>query len=391
MTEKPRTKEETIAAIERAARALRHQEMLLGGASFALGLAYVVFMIGWGTVRLREFASPTTVTSQWIIVGWYLVLFTMIYHLIHFPISYLRGYVVERRFRLSEQRFRRWLWAEAKRYFVSTVMVVVIGEIVYYILRRHEATWWLWAWAVYVVFGLVISRFGARVILPLFYKRAPIEDEALRERIRALVRIAGFKVRSVERLIVEKDTRRANAAVTGFGRAKDILVSDTLLAALTPEEIEGVVAHELAHIKRRHTEALFAIGTAVSFIGFVLAAGILKIAVDALGLGTAAAAAGFPAISDVAGFPVIVAVFAGLFLVLTPWLNYLSRKMERAADLAAADLVGGGETLASALEKIAATNLAERDQPRLYEIIFSSHPSTGKRVEYLRAGVRPKP
>jgi STE24 endopeptidase len=114
---------------------------------------------------------------------------------------------------------------------------------------------------------------------------------------------------------------------------------------------------------------------AISFIGFALAAGVLALVARHLGLS---------GVADVAGFPLIVLVFAGLFFLMSPPLNYISRQMERAADLWVARFTGRPEALASALEKLAATNLAERDQPWLYEIIFSSHPSPGKRVAYLR-------
>jgi len=375
VTEKPRTQEEILAAVEKAAKSLRRQEVALAVASFLVGLLYLVVMLKGFSAVLRGFVTRPS-SSQWGVVGWYLFLFTIIYSIVHLPVSFLRGYVVEKRFRLSKQRFRRWLWSQVKKTFVSAVFVVVLGELLYLFLRRFHDSWWLWAWAGYLFFGLLLNRFGSRLILPIFYKRAELDDENLKHRIEQLVTRAGFEVESVRRIIFEKDTRRANAAVLGLGKSKEILVSDTLIAGLAPEEIEAVVAHELGHLRRHHGEWLFGVAMVVSFVGFVLAAGVLLTAQDALGL---------KSVSDVAGFPLIVLVFSGLFLVLTPALNYVSRRMEMGADLWAGDFTGAPEILASALEKLAATNLAEKDLPRLHEILFSSHPSPGKRIAYLRA------
>lgn len=374
MTEKPRTNEEILKALERAARSLRRQETALAVLSFAVGVGYIVVMLLWGSKLLRDFVSQGN-SPSWFVTASYLFLFTVIYNIAHLPVSYLRGYVVEKRFRLSTQRFQRWAWSQAKKTFVASLLVVALGGAVYFFLGRFEGTWWFWAWVAYLVFGLLINRFGGRLILPLFYKRGEILDFEIKDRISALVARAGFIVESVQRIVLEKDTKRANAAVLGIGKAKEILVSDTLLSALTPDEIESVVAHELGHLKRRHGEWLFALGMVVSFVAFVLAAGILKQASSALGL---------KGIADVAGFPLIVLVFSGFFFVLSPILNYISRQTEKAADVWAAQFTGKPEALISALEKIAATNLAEKEHPWLYEVLFSSHPSLAKRTRELR-------
>ena len=129
-------------------------------------------------------------------------------------------------------------------------------------------------------------------------------------------------------------------------------------------------------MKRRHGEWLFVLGMLVSFVGFIIAAYVLADSATKLGLS---------GISDVAGFPLIVLVFTGLFLVLSPILNYISRQTEAAADVWAAEFTGRPAALITALEKIAATNLAEKEHPWLYEILFSSHPSLAKRRKNLES------
>lgn len=372
MVEKPRTKEELLGSLEQTARRLRRLRLLLALVSLVVGAGYLAVMVAWGSVRLRGFVGEH---GPWGLVFWYLLFFTLIYNLVHFPVSFLRGWVLPRRFGLSRRTFGRWLLSEIKKYLVSTALVVLLGEFLYVFLRRWEATWWFWTWLLYLVFGLVISRYGSRVILPLFYKREPLDDDPLKERLASLVARAGFKAKSVTRIVLSKDTRRANAAVAGLGASKEILVSDTLLGILAPEEIEAVVAHELADAKRLHSEIILIAGAVISFLGFFLAAAVLGASSDAMGL---------LKISDVAGFPLVVLVLAGLYLVMTPAINYLSRELERAADLWAARFTGAGETLATALEKLAANNLTEKSQPKYFELLFSSHPSIAARVAYLR-------
>jgi STE24 endopeptidase len=377
MTQPPDDKRrDALAKIERAAASLRRQEMALAALSFAVGLAYLLLMLSSGSVRLREFVAREGVNqSQWAVVAWYLLFFTLIYHALHFPISLLRGYVVERRFQLSRQRLRRWLWAHAKKVMVSTALVILLGEFMYLFLRLFDKRWWVAAWAGYIVFGLALSRFGSRVLLPIFYKREDLPDGPLRNRIQALVTRAGFHVSGVKRIILAKDTRKANAAVVGIGRSKEILVSDTLAQALSPEEVEAVVAHEIAHLKMRHTEILFAVGVGLSFLAFALAGGVLQTQAPDLGLRGP---------SDVAGFPLVILVFSALYLLVTPPLNWFSRQLERASDIWSARYLGSPAPLISGLEKLALTNLAERRQPGWYEAIFASHPSIGRRVDYLK-------
>ena len=385
MTTQPRdARHETLEKLERAATSLRRQEMALGLLSFAVGLAYLVVMLDRGSIKLREFVTrPGVDQSQWAVVAWYLVFFTLIYHVVHFPVSFARGYLVEKRFHLSRQRFRRWLWAHAKKVMVSTGLVLFLGEFMYLFLRLFPDNWWLVAWGGYVFFGLLLNRFGSRVLLPIFYKREDLPDGDLRARIETLVRRAGFDVAGVKRIILEKDTRKANAAVVGLGRSKEILVSDTLTQTLLPEEVEAVVAHELAHLQMRHTELLFALGILMSFVGFALAGGALEAWAEALGLRGPA---------DVAGFPLVILVFSALYLAVTPPLNWFSRQLERSSDLWSARFMGTAAPLISGLNRLADTNLSERLQPRWHEILFSSHPSISRRVEYLRAAkVAPLP
>lgn len=375
MEEKQHDGGELIERIEKAAKSLRRQELFLAFVSLFVGAAYLAVMMAWGSAALRRFVERPGGSSQWAIVFWYLLFFTLLYNLAHFPVAYLRGYVVERRFRLSKQRLRRWVWSEVKKYLVSAGLVVAVGECMYFFLRHFEKTWWFWAWLAYLFFGLLLNRYGARVLLPLFHKREELDDEALKERLRSLVERAGYKVAAIKRIIVGADTRKANAAVTGLGSTKEILVSDTLLSILEPGEVEAVLAHEIAHIKRHHGEIILVVGTAVSFVGFVLAAGSLNLSTKALGLS---------GVSDVAGFPLVVLVFACLFLAVSPFLNYISRTLEWSADMWGGHFLGAPEKLATAIEKLAANNLIERDRPRYWELLFASHPSPGRRAAYLR-------
>ncbi len=375
MSEVQNKRAEAIERIRQAAHRLRRLELVLALASLLVGAAYLAVMIAWGSTALRSFVAREGRAGPVAVVFWYLLLFTLIYNIVHFPVAFLRGYVVERRFRLSRQRLRRWLWSEAKKYFLSALFVVALGQVFYLFLRRFEGTWWFWAWLAYLVFGLVIGRYGARILLPLFYKREELDDDALKDRMRELFSRAGFTVSDVKRIIVGQDTRKANAAVTGLGSTREVLLSDTILELLEPGEIEAVTAHELAHIKSRHGEIMLVAGAAVSFAGFALAAGALNLSAEALGL---------DGISDVAGFPLIVLTFAGLFLVVSPLLNYLSRTLEWSADIWAARFTGKAQMLADAIEKLAANNLAEMDPPRYWQVLFSSHPAPASRASTLR-------
>ena len=171
-------------------------------------------------------------------------------------------------------------------------------------------------------------------------------------------------------------TSKANAAVTGWGRTRRIIISDTLIESNTPEEIEVVMAHELGHHVRLDVWKMLAVSTVLIFISFFVIDLALVAWIDSLGL---------RGIDDIAGLPLVLIVGAGVSLVALPISNWLSRKAETAADLYALNLTGMRDQFISAMNKLGNQNLSQKQPNAIVEFIFHSHPSIQHRIDNAKA------
>jgi STE24 endopeptidase len=214
------------------------------------------------------------------------------------------------------------------------------------------------------------------VLLPIFYKFEPLDNEDLRRRLVVLSERAGTRVRGVYRWKLSEKSKKANAALTGLGSTRRIILADTLLDNYAPEEIEAVLAHELGHHVHRHILKSILVQAAITLFGFWAANWTLHYAVDQHM---------FEELSDFANLPLLVLVSTMLSFVLMPALNAYSRFNERQADKYAFESIAGVEPFISSMNKLAEQNLAERTPSKWVEWFFHSHPSISRRVAAAEA------
>jgi STE24 endopeptidase len=218
-------------------------------------------------------------------------------------------------------------------------------------------------------------RIGPVLLLPLFYRVKPLEREVLRVRLIGLARTAGTPVLGAYEWRLGDRTRKANAALAGLGRTRRILLSDTLLAEYSDDEIEVILAHELAHHLHRDVWIGLGYDTALTCAGFYVAHRALQAAAPTLALqGTA----------DVAGAPVLLLAVGALTLLLTPLANALSRAHERRADRTALRLTNNPGAFISAMRRLGQQNLAEESPSRLVQALFYTHPPIKERLRAAR-------
>jgi STE24 endopeptidase len=258
---------------------------------------------------------------------------------------------------------------------VSLVIGVPILLIFYYILNKFEQLWWLPFAVILFIISIVFARLIPVIILPIFYKITPIDDEDLKERITRIADDAGIKVVDVFKFNMSKNTKKANAAFTGLGRSKRILLGDTLIDNYTKDEIETVIAHELGHYKKKHIVKNIFIGTAASFGTLFLIAFLYNISLEWFG---------FSRLQQIAALP-ILSVWAMLIgLVETPLTNILSRKFEYEADEYAVSVTNKPAAFISTLNKLTEQNLGDKNPHHFVEWFFYSHPSITRRVNAIR-------
>jgi STE24 endopeptidase len=244
-------------------------------------------------------------------------------------------------------------------------------EALYLLLNTWPEWWWPAMAALLWLFIVAMTWLAPLVLMPLFYRIRPLDDPELAGRLRRLAERAGARVQGVYVMDMSSRTTTANAMLAGLGRTRRIILGDTLLADYSPEEIETVLAHELAH----HVHNDLPLGLAAQ--GVVIAAGMWLASVL---LTWGVAAFGFRGVGDVAALPLFVATMGIFGLVTMPPANWLSRSRERAADRYALETTGNTRAFRSVMLKLAGQNLADADPPGWVRVLFYSHPPIGERV-----------
>ncbi len=346
----------------------------LGISDFVVGFAFLIVLLvtGWSG-WLRDVAYRMGVQNYTLAVFMYLLLLLLIGKVLGIGFD-VYGFRLEHRYKLSTQRLRGWFWDEVKGFLVGLLMGAIVVELLYFTIRQWPQNWWLLAWALFMVLFIVLAQLAPVVLFPIFYKFEPLENEELRRRLVVLSERAGTRVRGVYRWKLSEKTKKANAALTGLGVTRRIILADTLLDNYTEDEIEAVLAHELGHHVHRHILKSIFVQAAITLFGFWAANWALHYAVDHHLFD-------FVQISDFADLPLLALVATVLSFLLMPALNAYSRFNERQADRYAFESISSIDPFISSMNKLADQNLAERTPSKWVEWLFHSHPSISRRLK----------
>jgi STE24 endopeptidase len=348
----------------------------LGVADFGMGLLLLVLLLatGWSGT-LRDFALRGASSNYSFAVFLYVLMLMVVSRLLGFPLDYY-GFRLEHRYHLSNQRMRSWFWDEFKGTLVGLVFATIVAELLY-MLIRHVQHWWLAAWALFLGLFVLLAQLAPVMLFPIFYKFEPMENEELRRRLVLLSERAGTRVRGVYKWKLSEKSKKANAALTGIGATRRIILADTLLDQYSDDEIEAVLAHELGHHVHRHIFKSILVQAGITLAGFWLANEVLRYAVERGNM--------FETMSDFANLPLLVLVATVLSFLLMPALNAYSRFNERQADRYCFQSVASVEPFITSMNKLAEQNLAEKTPSRWVEWFFHSHPAIAKRVAAAEA------
>jgi STE24 endopeptidase len=363
----------------REARRYNKIHRWLGIADFVVGSAFLVLLLvtGWSG-WLRDVALRRGFQNYTLAVFLYLFFLLLIGKALGFGLDYY-GFQLERKFHLSTQRVRSWLWDEAKGFFVGLVLAGIVTELLYFMIRESPQHWWVITWVLFMGLFILMAQLAPVLLFPIFYKFEPLDNEDLRRRLVVLSEHAGTRVRGVYRWKLSEKSKKANAALTGLGGTRRIILADTLLDNYAPEEIEAVLAHELGHHVHRHIFKSILVQAATTLFGFWAANWVLHYGVDRRM---------FEELSDFANLPLLAITATVLSLVLMPALNAYSRYNERQADRYAFESIASVEPFITSMNKLAQQNLAERTPSKWVEVLFHSHPAISKRVAAAEAWSR---
>jgi STE24 endopeptidase len=349
----------------------------LGVADFALGLALLLVLLatGWNGT-LRDLAMHGAYEHYTLAVFLYVLMLMLIGKVLGIGLDYY-GFRLEHRYNLSNQKLRAWLWDEAKGFLVGAALAVFVTELLYFIIREFPQYWWLIAWAAFLGLFVLMAQLAPVVLFPIFYKFEPLDNTELKSRLVGLSERAGTRVRGVYKWNLSEKSKKANAALTGLGNTRRIILADTLLEQYSADEIEAVLAHELGHHVHRHILKSIAVQAGITLFGFWAANSVLHYAVERTHM--------FETVSDFANLPLLILISTVLSFLLLPALNAYSRYNERQADRYAFQSIASVGPFISSMNKLADQNLAERSPSRWVEWFFQSHPAISRRVAAAEA------
>lgn len=298
------------------------------------------------------------------------------FYLIGFPLTFYGSFILEHTFALSRQKLRDWCMDQMKAGILSYVIGLILIGVFYFTVVRYPHTWWLIISVFQILFSIVLAKLVPVVVIPLFFKYKPLADTALKERIVRLGERMAVDLNGVYEIDFSRKTTKANAAFTGLGRTKRVILADTLKDKYTHDEIEVILAHEFAHYKRRHIPRLIVINSLVTLGAFYLiyaaGGGVLRWF-------------GFDSIADLAAFPAVLLFFAVFGIVMQPFQAYMSRRMEREADRMSLEATGMKSACISMMEKLSAQNLSDRSPHPIIKVFFFDHPPADERIALARS------
>ena len=355
----------------------------------ALGAAV---LIGWTVLGGLDALNQWLLTSLGTGMAQQLALlaaFVLISSLIDLPSTLYQTFVIEQRFGFNQMTLPLWLGDLLKSTLIGTLIGLPIAALMLWLMGAAGSLWWLWAWAVWMGFNLLLMVVYPTFIAPLFNKFQPLQDESLTTRVTALMQRCGFAAKGLFVMDGSRRSAHANAYFTGFGAAKRVVFYDTLLRQLSPGEVEAVLAHELGHFKHRHILRRMVLLFALSLAGFALLGWLMLQPWFYSGLGVRPSLSllvsympGTP--NDALALILFLLVVPVFTVFLGPLFAGLSRRDEFQADAYAAAQADGAN-LASALLKLYQDNAATLTPDPVYVRFYYSHPPASERLERLPA------
>lgn len=295
--------------------------------------------------------------------------------IITFPLGFYSDYIMEHKYNLSNQTLSKYFTEKLKGLLLGILLGIPLLFAFYFILQKFNNQWWLVLGIFMFIVSVVIGRLAPTLIMPIFYKFKPVENENLKERILELCKKTGVKIQGIFTFDMSKNTKKANAAFTGIGKSKRIILGDTLINNFSDSEIETVFAHEVGHYTKRHIVKMMALSTVLTFAGLYITSLLYKASLNYFG---------FNGISEIAALPLLFLYLSIYSLITSPLSNIQSRKYEWEADTFALNTTKDKNSFISAMEKLADQNLADKTPNKIIEFLFHSHPSLEKRINFAK-------
>lgn len=335
-------------------------------------LLFLFIFLGY-SIKLQE-TIQSYINNEYLVFLVFVFFIGLISSILFMPLNIYSGFYLEHKYKLSNQTFYKYFVENFKSLLVGLAIGIPILLLFFFIINKFGEIWWLIFATTMFLISVVLSQIFPIIILPIFYKIIPLNDEDLKTRITNLAAEAGLKVENVFSFDMSKNTKKANAAFTGLGKTKRIILGDTLLNNYSKDEIETVIAHELGHYKHKHIIKNILFGTVSSYLTFFIMSLLYKNSLAWFSL---------ESINQIAALPLLSLWAMLIGLIQTPIGNVLSRKFEYEADRYAVESTHKPSSFINTLTKLTEQNLGDKEPHPFVEWFFYSHPSIKNRIDAI--------
>jgi len=294
------------------------------------------------------------------------------------PFDYYHSFVIEDRYGFNTKTLKIWLSDLAKSMAVLIILGTFLVSALLLMVTYAEQSWWIWAWVIFLLFQLIMTILYPTVIAPLFNKFTSLEDSELKDGIKRLAKTEGIDIKGIYQMDATRRTRHTNAYFSGMGKAKRIVLFDSLIRSHGQDEILAILAHEIGHLKKNHIKKQLIVVSVVSLFLFFLASKLLTWEVMYNSFG-------FSNMSCYVGLFLVGILWEPATFFMSPIGMAISRKFEREADFYSLGILKTAKPLSTALKKMAKENLSNLNPHPLYVFFNYSHPPLLERIEYLEA------
>lgn len=339
--------------------------------SFSLLL---VFVVSGYSIKL-ELILKSNIVNPLLSFLFFVFIILIVFALIFLPLKYFLGFHLEHKYNLSNQSLNKWIVEELKGALIGALILFPLLLFFYFTLHTFNYFWWF-PFAIFVFFlSVFLARIVPVLILPFFYKLNSLKNSELTEKIYKLAADSGLKIENIFEFDMSKNTKKANAAFTGIGKSKRIILGDTLLTNFSINEILTVVAHEIGHYEKKHIVKNILLGTFLSFFTLFIISNLYRLSLPCFG---------FNSIEELAPLPLLALIAVLISLITTPFSNYISRKFEYEADEYAVLKTKLPDDFANTLTKLSDRNLSDKNPHPFIEWFYYSHPALSKRLLHIK-------
>lgn len=332
---------------------------------------------------LLQILNSNVTQNSFVLLLLFMVLSSIPGDILGLPFELYGEFKIEKQFGFSNQTLKSWFFDGLKEFVLNIIMTAILLGLMILIFNHFENSWWFFLGVAYIAVSLLISIIYPLFIAPLFNKFTPLPEGELKTRLESLLQKCGFKSSGLYVMDASKRSNHSNAYFTGFGKSKRVVLYDTLISQLSPEEIEAVLGHELGHFKKKHIVkkmcTMIPIIIVMLYFAFVLSR--TPSVFEAFGFDFSTGSWG--EIPQFIGLFLLSLIFGGYGIFTKAFSNYFSRKDEFEADSFSKEICGSGKPLCTALIKLNTENMSEISVPKIYSVFNYNHPPLLERIKAI--------